>query len=148
MKKLIFAIFLVSLFLPTVCLAADASVVNHVMANKIECAPGKGCEVLGPTSVQFEIPKGQPAAKHKFSALDQVIFDAGTYKVEQKILEEGTGQVVAAIKPISITVKNNREIRHLNVSWEFATKVGNFTYQILVDDRVIGAFRISVLAGK
>ena len=148
MKKVFAAIILTSLFLPTVCLAADPGVINHVMASKIECAAGKGCEVIGSTSVQFEVPKGQPGAKHKFSTLDQLVFDAGTYKVEQRIVDDATRQVAAAVKPNSITVRNNQEVRHFNINWEFGSKFGSYTYQILVDDKVIGAFKISILAGK
>ena len=148
MKRIIPLVFLLSLLVPTVCLAADAGVVNHVMANKIECTQVKGCAVTGSTIVQFEIPKGQPGAKHTFSTLDQLIFDTGTFKVEQKIVEDATGKVVAAIKPNSITVKNNQEIRHFNIAWDFDAKLGSYTYQVVVDDKVIGAFKISILAGK
>lgn len=148
MKKFVVTIFLTALLLSSVCLAAEPGVVNHVMANKIECAPEKGCAVLGSTNVQIEIPKGQPGAKHTFSTLDQLIFDIGTFKVEQKIVEDATGNVVAAIKPNIITVKNNQAIRHFNLAWDFGAKLGSYTYQVVVDDKVIGAFKISILAGK
>ena len=148
MKKFIVTIFLTALLISSVCLAAEPGVVNHVMANKIECEPAKGCSVTGSTNVQIEIPKGQPGAKHTFSTLDQLIFDTGAFKVEQKIVEDATGNVVAAIKPNNITVKNNREIRHFNLAWDFEAKLGSYTYQVVVDDKVIGAFKISILAGK
>ena len=63
-------------------------------------------------------------------------------------MEDATGLVVAAIKPNSITVKNNQEIRHFNNAWAFEAKLGSYTYQVVVDDKVIGAFKISILAGK
>ena len=148
MKKFVVTIFLTALLLSSICLAADAGVVNHVMANKIECAPEKGCAVMGSTNVQIEIPKGRPGAKHTFSTLDQLVFDTGTYKVELKIVEDATKKVIAVIKPNSITVKNNQEIRHFNNAWEFDAKLGSYTYQVVVDDKVIGAFKISILAGK
>lgn len=148
MKRIIAIIFVLSLFLPTVCLAADAWVVNHVMADKIESMPGSGCLVRGLTNVQFEIPAGQPVARHKFSTLDQLLFQAGTFKVEQRIVEDATGQVVAAFKPNRIKMINNQEIQHFNIGWDFAAKAGMYTYQVIVDDQVIGAFKISIVAGK
>lgn len=148
MKRVFIILVLVSFLLPTKGLAADVGVINHVMGNKIECGAGKGCEVIGATSVQFVVPKGQTGAKHKFSTLDQLIFDAGTFKVEQRIVEDETKQVVAAIKPNMVTVRTNQEVRHFNINWDFGSKWGVFTYQILVDDKVIGSFKISILAGK
>lgn len=148
MKRIIALIFILILLVPTVCLANDAWVVNHVMAEKIESKPGAGCLVTGFTSVQFEIPAGQTVARHKFSTLDQLLFQAGTFKVEQKIVEDATGSVVAAFKPKSIHVKNDQEIQHFNIGWDFAGKAGMYTYQVFVDDKLIGAFKISILAGK
>lgn len=139
---------MLSLLVPTACLAADAWVVNHVMAEKIESKPGAGCLVTGFTSVQFEIPAGQPVARHKFSTLDQLLFQAGTFKVEQRIVEDATGSVVAAFKPKTIHVKNDQEIQHFKIVWDFAAKAGMYSYQVVVDDQVIGAFKISILAGK
>lgn len=148
MKRIIAIMFMLILLVPTVCLAADAWVVNHVMADKIEITSVAGCLVKGSTSAQFEIPAGHLVARHQFSTLDQLLFQAGTFKVEQRIVEDATGQIVAAFKPNSIQVKNNQEIRHFNIAWDFAARAGMYTYQVFVDDQLIGAFKISILAGK
>lgn len=148
MKRIIALVFLLSLLVPTVCLAADAVMINHVTADKIECSPGKGCFVTGPTSILFEVPAGAPTANLKFTTLDQVMFLAGTYNVEQKIIEDVTGQVVSAAKHNSSTVKTNQETRHLTTNWNFAAKMGMYTYQVVVNNEVIATFKIRVITAK
>ena len=91
MKKFVVTTFLIALLISSVCLAADAGVVNHVMANKIECAPEKGCAVIGSTNVQIEIPKGQPGAKHTFSTLDQLILIPVSSRSSRKLWKTPPG---------------------------------------------------------
>ncbi len=148
MKKIIAIVFLLSLFVPTICLAADAELVNHVMAGKIEYVQGQGCFVTGPISIQFEVPAGSAASNHKFTSLDQVLFMAGTFNVKQKIVEDATGAVVVAAQHDSITVKNNQEIRSFSNEWNFAAKVGLYTYQVVVNNEVIATFKISIIAAQ
>ena len=141
-------IFLMTILVPTVCLAADAMMVNHVMAEKIECSPGKGCFITGSTSILFEVPAGSTSSNLKFTTLDQVLFMPGTYTVEQKIIEDVTGRVVAAGKHNIGTVKSNQEIRHLTTDWNVVVKMGMYTYQIVVNNEVIATFRIRVITAK
>ena len=149
MKKLIVAIFIVSLFLPAICLAADAGVINHVMAAKIEYVQGKGHVVVGPVNMQFMVPAGSVGAKHKFTTLDQLLFmKGGTFKVEQKIVEDATGQVVSAANRDSFTVKNSQTILPFVTDWDFGAKVGVYTYQIVANNEVIAAYKISIIAAQ
>ena len=148
MKLILLLVLGIALLVPTVCLAAELGVVNHVLAEKIELVEGRGFVVSGPTIIQFQISPGQAAAKHKFSVLDQIIFNAGTYKVEMRIIDDSSGQVVTNVKPQSVSVKNSPEVQTFITNWEFASKSGMYTYQIIIDGQAKAAFKISVIAAK
>jgi len=148
MRKIIVTIFLLSILGSTVCQAAGAVMINHVMAEKIDCINGKGCFVTGPISVVFELSAGATASNLKFTTLDQIMFLVGTYNVEQKIIEDVTGKVVTSAKHKSSTVKNNQEFRHLTVDWKFAAKMGMYTYQVVVNDEMIATYKIRVVGAR
>ena len=148
MKKMITLMFLLALLVPTICLAADVGIVNHVMAEKIECAPGKGCLINGPTSIMFEMPAGETASMIKFTSLDQLMFLVGTFNVEQNILQDVTGQVVASAKHNKLIITSNQEIRHLTTDWKVAAKMGIYTYQLKVNNEEVAMYKFRVAVAK
>ena len=148
MKRITAIFFLMLLLMPTVCLAADAVMINHVMAEKIECTQGKGCFITGPTSVVFELAPGSTASNLKFTTLDQIMFLVGTFNVEQRIIEDVTGQAVAVAKHNTSIIKSNQEIRHLSTDWSFAAKMGMYTYQVVINNEVIATYKIRVLGAR
>ena len=123
---------------------ANAGVVNHVMAGKIDYVQGKGFFVTGPANIQFINPAGAASSIAKFATLDQLIFMNGTYKVDLKVIEDATGTVIAEASHNAIPVKADRAIQSFVTDWSLNAKAGLFTYQVVVNNAVIASFKIDV----
>jgi hypothetical protein len=147
MKKILIAIIMLATFMPAACWAADnpqAWVANHVMAGKIEYVQGQGFLVDGPTDIKFVSHSGANPSVSKFTTLDQIVFMSGTYKIDMKVLEDATGNVVATASHKSVTLSSNNSVESFVTDWSFTAKAGLYTYQLLVNDAVIASFIVDI----
>lgn len=148
MKKilLLLAILLVTI---TSCQAAEepsAWMVNHVMASKIDYVQGTGFIISGPTNIKFLTHTGTNSAITKFTTLDQLLFFAGEYKIDIKIVEDTSGNVVANASHNSFHAQRNNVNQSFLSNWTVNTKTGLYTYQLFVNNNIIASYKIYIEA--
>lgn len=149
-KRILSAAILLIILGTSSCWAEEANawVINHAMAGKIEYVQGKGFFVNGPTHIKFINPAGSVPAVTKFATLDQLVFMSGTYKIDLKIVDDATGTILSEASHKSVTLKDDRSIQSFVTEWSVTAKSGLYTYQVLVNNTVAAAFKIVIDEAK
>lgn len=147
-KKIAVFVLVVLMAVPAFCFAADAGVINHVVAAKFQNVPGKGILVDGPLLGVFVIPPGTTAPGFKISSLDQLVLKPGNYRVDLKIIEDATGRQTDIATHNNVSIKREQPIVTLQSQLGLTTKAGLYTYQVVVNNEVIATFKISVVDGQ
>lgn len=143
-KILLGLVILLILSVPT-CFAEEHPVyiINHVLTDNIFNV--NGSPVLnGSPALGFKLAADANAATVTYSTLDQLLLNQGRHIIYAKIVDLANDKVIKQTKASLVDAdKTNYKYSYL-AKWNYTTERGLFGYQLVVDDKIIGTFAITI----